>query len=335
MSALARRGRFLLLIITVVIVVERLADVAIVVMMRPWEQVTWRSLYRPLLEVAAVAWLWWFPDRWLRWTVAALCVVHGSIQIWLYGIISFLGFKLAEVSQLPLGKTILFMGQVFGAGFLLGGFYIVAGVGLLMNHALRAYLAYRERDAGYRQPDWTNRPDSFIRDHEQRPQYEVLTGDLLRSLDDHRLIEVIMDHVNLKTAAQSNREHEIISKMSAGMRMVYSTWWVEAEVENGGFHQYFWNTHGEFAFMALEGYRLLRLDGYVTLLLNAIDVFLREEPTQELFRPESVEEMLEKYVEARKYSSLPELDDAFYKLRGYADARTAYVRGHLEEFVTC
>ena len=98
----------------------------------------------------------------------------------------------------------------------------------------------------------------FFRNYARRTRYPELTREILDSIGELEFDSAVVDYVNLKVGTEGRRRAlEIVSQMSRGIQAVYSTWWVQAEVDNGGLHQYFYNQGIDFAFMALEGYRLL------------------------------------------------------------------------------
>jgi hypothetical protein len=46
----------------------------------------------------------------------------------------------------------------------------------------------------------------------------------------------------------------ILAGYPPGVRALYVTWEVEAEVNNGGFHQYYWNTGDRYSEQAVDGF---------------------------------------------------------------------------------
>ncbi len=53
---------------------------------------------------------------------------------------------------------------------------------------------------------------------------------------------------------------------------IYSIWWLEAEVNNGGFHQYFWNSAGDYADTTLKSLGNIGALKTASLLEQAIEV---------------------------------------------------------------
>lgn len=53
---------------------------------------------------------------------------------------------------------------------------------------------------------------------------------------------------------------------------IYTIWWLEAEVNNGGFHQCFLNSAGDHAYIALKSLHNIGATKTASLLQQAIDV---------------------------------------------------------------
>ena len=125
----------------------------------------------------------------------------------------------------------------------------------------------------------------------------------------HPREDAILDFVEKKRTS--------LSTLSPGCRAVWTTFWVEAEVNNGGFDQYFLNTDGAYAKDALEGFRALGNSSYVSLMEQAIAIH-----------------QAQKKRDGRNPRYDP-LDDLFYKLdeKEPLDAlRARYIDAHPDEF---
>ena len=92
-------------------------------------------------------------------------------------------------------------------------------------------------------------------------------------------------------------------------QIIYSVWWLEAEVNNGGFSQYFWNSAGDLAnetLSALEKVGAIKTAG---LLKRAMDIAFEgivpadREARQSLLAQD----------EQNKEDKLGELDSEFYE----------------------
>src|SRR5439155_4328400 len=86
------------------------------------------------------------------------------------------------------------------------------------------------------------------------PQFPILTLEILKAVPDEKLEGAVLDHIRSKLGDDYEHEYEIVTSLSKGFQMVHATSGVDAEVNNGGFNQYFWNSSGRFRMEALEGY---------------------------------------------------------------------------------
>lgn len=140
-----------------------------------------------------------------------------------------------------------------------------------------------------------------------------------------------MQHVAWRIHGDYAHERDTVLALAPGLRMVYATWWVEAEVNNGGFNQYFFNSTGQLADQALAGYRLLGLSDYAVLMERAMVAYRTVRPRLEAARRDgSVDAFSGTYADG----PFERLDEEFYQLQGLAPARIRYIRDHVSEFVS-
>lgn len=112
---------------------------------------------------------------------------------------------------------------------------------------------------------------------------------------------------------------------------MYATWWVEAEVYNGGFNQYFWNSSGEFRTEALEGYKLIGAVDHEKLMADALRVYSSVEGK---LKEQQAKGTLAAFSESYKDNPLTKLDDQFYALKEDVSAmRVKFIREHADMFV--
>ncbi|HEY7233595.1 MAG TPA: DUF4375 domain-containing protein, partial [Gemmatimonadaceae bacterium] len=85
---------------------------------------------------------------------------------------------------------------------------------------------------------------------------------------------------------------------------------VDAEVNAGGFHQYFFNSSGQYAGDALAGYELLGAEEYAAIMRSAIATFEIDREQLEAFEAEDPETLAESPI----HSALREVDQRYYAL---------------------
>jgi len=66
------------------------------------------------------------------------------------------------------------------------------------------------------------------------------------------------------------------STLNEKEKATFTIWWLEAEVNNGGFQQYFWNSAGDHADVALKSLKKIGAYQTATLLEEAIKTSFAE-----------------------------------------------------------
>jgi hypothetical protein len=95
-----------------------------------------------------------------------------------------------------------------------------------------------------------------------------------------------------------------------GVRAIYTTWLVDAEVNAGGFHQYFFNSSGQYAGDALAAYELLGAEEYAAIMRSAIATY---EIDRGQLAPVEAEDP-ETFAVSPVHAALREIDQRYYAL---------------------
>ena len=187
-----------------------------------------------------------------------------------------------------------------------------------------AFIAYKRGPSLERSGPKSPRPQSPIRPVLTIAQLEQTSDDQLEYFIYGAQLDAMKDHYDW--------EYEIVSEWTPGMQMLYTTWILEGEVNNGGFNQYFWNTEGKTADMALAGYRLVGAEAYADVVRRAIATQKEEAEMMQEFKDKDT---LEAFSESYEHTKLNALDDEFFDLEEDVSAlRVKYIRQHLEEYAT-
>lgn len=141
-------------------------------------------------------------------------------------------------------------------------------------------------------------------------RFRNLTPELLASLSADEVADAIVQHVHHRVAGAWGREAPIIRSLPPGVRAIYVTWLVDAEVNAGGFHQYFFNSSGQYAGDALAGYELLGAEEYAAIMRSAIATFEIDRDRLGAFEAEDPETLADSPVHA----ALEEIDQRYYAL---------------------
>lgn len=339
MSPLARPGRLFFLILATLIILDCASTLVRMRIGNPAQFLS--SVVLPGGFIFIVVSLWQVEKR-QRQIRSCILFVYGAGSIFQYGRLIY--SMALEIPPGKLGDFLEVTATLMGLPILRAGFYVFASLALLYSPSLNSFFEHQSHTAqnpwsalgnwllGFVRMDRATREArQFWRDYENRPRYPVLTRAILKSLNDRDLFGAIQDYVSLKVERDSTKRFAIVSSLPRRFQAVYSTWWVAAEISNGGFHQYFYNQGTDWAFMALEGYKLFGAHETAALMARAIEIHLFEETERLIFPDVTPAQMIDGFVKSREASKLPELDRLFYET--HDGKPVEYIRAHLDEFV--
>jgi hypothetical protein len=164
-----------------------------------------------------------------------------------------------------------------------------------------------------------------------RKIYHVVTVDVLDQLADSDLEQALIDYVGTKIGNDFQRQREIAWGLKPGLRALYITWLVEAEVNNGGFNQFYWNSAGQFASDAPDAFAYFSAQQHAELMREANRVRAAEANAIKKYQDlGTVKAFSASYGE----SKLEPLDDRFYRLGENLSAlRVAKIRANPGDFI--
>jgi len=173
--------------------------------------------------------------------------------------------------------------------------------------------------------DLKRRLHESIRKWEARPRYPELTPSVLAGIPDDMLEQSVVDFVLAHGVWRHNDLLRLLASLPEGFGIVYSTWVLDAEVANGGFHQYFWNTEGRYLDLVTRAVQRLGSAENNRILSQAIKVYALEgRPDVAALAPE---EQVQVFSKGAQESSLGTLDSQWYD-RDLAAARVRLIREH-------
>jgi len=221
-----------------------------------------------------------------------------------------------------------------GASHTLGQLFL----GLIaMNHRLFAALAVVASNVACADRSTSTKTtmdatlSKSMQDFKERVRYRVLDVPTLMSIPNEKLVQAVMDYIDYKIEGVYSHEPEIVNALSPGVRALYITWWLEGEVNNGGFNQYFWNAAGQFASLAPESFDFFGASQHAALMREAIAVRAAEAQTISEFKRQGT---LKAFSASYEHTQLNALDDKFYELKEtMTSLRVAKIRSHPELFV--
>ena len=164
-----------------------------------------------------------------------------------------------------------------------------------------------------------------------RPPFQRLTPELLRQLPDEDLPFAVQDYVFLQIGDDVDREAEILASLPPGVRAVHSALILDAEVSNGGFNQFFWNSSHRRIQNVVEGLEFLQATDHATLLQQAMATAVAE---RERLMPYHVEGSIQAFSGSFREGIFDDLDARYYGLPNLPDLLTRTIRLDPERFCT-
>ncbi len=170
-----------------------------------------------------------------------------------------------------------------------------------------------------------------IDEFNNRTIYTTLVPDIIASISDDKLEQAVVDYVFTKIGDDWDNQIEIVNSLNESFRGVFATWWLEAEVNNGGFNQYFWNSYGYWAEDAISAFYDYGADKYAEVAKKAVSKFLAEAETHKEFRELGT---LEAFSASYKHTELGNLDNEFWDIEeDLSKLRISYIRKYPEKFI--
>jgi hypothetical protein len=133
-------------------------------------------------------------------------------------------------------------------------------------------------------------------------------------------------HWRIGQKAEARGEHSLTDTE----RRLLAAYWVEAEVNNGGFDQYFFNSAGDNAEAALAGLKDMGAAGAGALLERAMAIFPGGKPPADRFKRQQAMEQ----IASQSKPVWNKCDDEFYKLtESISDLSLAYAKKKRTEII--
>jgi hypothetical protein len=164
-----------------------------------------------------------------------------------------------------------------------------------------------------------------------RRKYNHIDENILREIKDEDLIQAIIDYIVYEVVRDDwKNAYDSIIKLPIGFRHIYGTWVLEAEVNNGGFNQYFYNTSGQFIDEAYRGCIAIGAKNTAEIVERAVATFTNEKEMQLEMRKKGT---IEAFSESYQKTKLGDCDKAFYECsRDMDKLQIKYIRNNYGDF---
>jgi len=167
--------------------------------------------------------------------------------------------------------------------------------------------------------------NTFESDNQLKPDFKKSTFDNLHSWD---LGWAILRPINI--AADKNQEKLLSKRLAPGQKLLYFFWYLDAEVTNGGFIQFYWNGNRPYLSPIFDGLKLIGDHNLKTLLEEADLEYLANK--DKFISHQNKEDGLESLYDDLK--SFDGFDTKYYKVHERTmELIEKYIRENPEEFM--
>lgn len=157
-----------------------------------------------------------------------------------------------------------------------------------------------------------------------------LTLETIDITPDSLLVGLIFDHISGSLPNDPQQELASVLSLPKPQQAVYMIWWLEAEVNNGGFNQYYYNSSGQFAKYIPEALKLIGANQFATLTQAANSVYEREKEHITKDQDGTTEGFSKSYDN----NPLEKFDEQYYALKEpLMELQIAFIRKNKEAFV--
>lgn len=165
-----------------------------------------------------------------------------------------------------------------------------------------------------------------------RPLYKKLTEQIIDSASDDNLLQVVFDNLSQQQSADYENEFETVMSWNKSKQAIYIIWQLEAEVNNGGYNQFYFNSSGQFYKYLPDALKLVGAHKFSDLMKRANHTFEKENPKITQHQDGTLEGFSKSYED----NPLNKFDDEFYdtyKIENLYQVQVDFIRKHKVEFI--
>jgi hypothetical protein len=173
--------------------------------------------------------------------------------------------------------------------------------------------------------------EKSIEDFMTQPVYKKLTIQIIDSTSDESLLQTVFDNLSQKFSAGKD-EYKTVLEFNRSQQAIYVLWELEAEVNNGGFNQYYTNSSGQFANLTPNALKLVGANKFSELVNRANRIYEDENALIKKYQDGSTVGFSKSYED----NPLNELDDEFfeyYQDENLMQLQVAFIRKNKTDFI--
>lgn len=153
-----------------------------------------------------------------------------------------------------------------------------------------------------------------------RPIHNELTNEIIHYTSDDELLQMIFDNLTTKLPDNYEKEYETVMTWNKSRQAIYLIWLLEAEVNNGGYNQFYFNSSGQFYKELPAALKLVSANKFADLTERANKIY----ETENIEITKHQDGTIEGFSKSYEDNPLNELDDEFYEL--YQNENLHYIQ---------
>lgn len=173
--------------------------------------------------------------------------------------------------------------------------------------------------------------DAAFASFQNRKKYDLTSFDVIDEIADEDLVQAIFDYVSEVVIGNDwQNQYKKVKSLPIGFQHIFGLWLLEAEVNNGGFNQFFYNSSGEFLDEAKNGCITIGATKTAKIVSRAVETIMAEKEMQlEVRKKGTIEAFSESYKETR----LGDCDTEFFKYEdNLQELQVQYIRKNKSDF---
>ena len=170
----------------------------------------------------------------------------------------------------------------------------------------------------------TNSVETFA----NRPIHKVLTENIIDGASDENLLQVVFDNLSEKQPI----DYKTVMSWNTSKQAIYLIWLLEAEVNNGGYNQFYFNPSGQYSKHLPEPLRLVGAEKFADLTKRANETFENENRKITQYQDGTLEGFSKSYDD----NPLNRFDMEFYdlyKTENLQQLQVDFIRDHKTDFI--
>lgn len=171
-----------------------------------------------------------------------------------------------------------------------------------------------------------------IEDFKNRPIHKKLTTQIIDTTSDDNLLQVVFDNLSEQQPTDYKKEYQTVMTWNKPRQAIYMIWLLEAELNNGGYNQFYYNSSGQFYKHLPDALKLVGADKFADLTKRANDIYEKENAKITKDQDGTIEGFSKSY----DGNPLNKFDDEFYELyetENLQQIQVDFIRKHKTEFI--